>query len=239
MSVTATALRELHRIHTQLFDLRERLQRGPKQVRAGEANVDSSKDKLVAAQSVQKRSRMIADDKQVQLKAAEDRIDDIKRKRNACSTNREYQTLMEQIAADEMATSVLSDEILEVWEKVEEQEKGVLTSADEMERSEAELAKLKERVEAEKQKLEVDVARLGTDLTRAEVVLPVEFKSDYDRMIKARGEKALAEVENDCCSGCYQMITSQMLNELKLSRPVFCKSCGCLIYLPEDASVDG
>ena len=36
MSITAEALRELHRIHTQLGDLRERLARGPKQVLARE-----------------------------------------------------------------------------------------------------------------------------------------------------------------------------------------------------------
>ena len=39
MSVTAAALRELHQIHQQLAELRDRLERGPKQVRAREANV--------------------------------------------------------------------------------------------------------------------------------------------------------------------------------------------------------
>ncbi len=34
MAVNAAALRELHRIHQQLADLNERLERGPKQVRS-------------------------------------------------------------------------------------------------------------------------------------------------------------------------------------------------------------
>ncbi len=53
MAVTAEALRELHRIHRQFADLRERFERGPKQVAAREANLtrmgdgtgqDSSRD---------------------------------------------------------------------------------------------------------------------------------------------------------------------------------------------------
>ena len=39
MSVTAAALKELHHIHQLLADLREKVERGPKQIRAREANV--------------------------------------------------------------------------------------------------------------------------------------------------------------------------------------------------------
>ena len=43
MSITAAALRELHRIHQQLAELRDRLERGPKQVRAAKPTSPSSK----------------------------------------------------------------------------------------------------------------------------------------------------------------------------------------------------
>ena len=42
MTISADVLRELHRIHRQLADLRERLDRGPRQIRAREANVTQS-----------------------------------------------------------------------------------------------------------------------------------------------------------------------------------------------------
>jgi predicted nucleic acid-binding Zn-ribbon protein len=35
------------------------------------------------------------------------------------------------------------------------------------------------------------------------------------------------------CTGCGQQITLNMQNELKLSKLVFCKSCGRLLYLTE------
>jgi hypothetical protein len=72
------------------------------------------------------------------------------------------------------------------------------------------------------------------ELTQAERCLPADFKIDYDRISRARGEDALAQVEGETCGGCYQMLTAQTINDLLLSRPVFCKSCGALLYLPED-----
>ena len=46
---SAEALRELHRIHTQLGDLRERLARGPKQVQAREGAVKRFEEALKQA----------------------------------------------------------------------------------------------------------------------------------------------------------------------------------------------
>ena len=51
------------------------------------------------------------------------------------------------------------------------------------------------------------------------------------------GEGALAAVEGEVCGGCYHKLTPQTMNELKMSKVVFCKSCGCMLYLPEERSV--
>ncbi len=120
MSVTAAALRELHRIHQQLAELRDRLERGPKQVRAREANVAQLEAKVAEARERAKQMQMAVDRKQLDLKSGEQKVVDLRVKLNACSSNREYQALLEQIAAAEMAGSVLSDEILEGLEKIDQ-----------------------------------------------------------------------------------------------------------------------
>ena len=119
MSITAAALRELHRIHQQLGDLRDRLERGPKQVRLREADVTQLEARLAEAKEKAKQMQMAADRKQLELKSGEQKVVDLRVKLNAASSNKEYQALLEQIAAAEMAGSVLSDEILEGLEKID------------------------------------------------------------------------------------------------------------------------
>src|SRR5262245_29564564 len=99
MSVTAAALRELHRIHQQLADLRERLHRGPKEVRVRTAAVAQAEEQLAKLHADLKSNRVAMDAKQLLLKTGESKIAELKVKLNQVSTNREYQALRDQIAA--------------------------------------------------------------------------------------------------------------------------------------------
>ncbi len=233
MAVTTAVLRELHRIHVQLSDLRDRLARGPRQVQIHTNNVAVQQATLDAAQASVKQVTMAGDKKQLDLKTCDGKIADLKAKLNGCSSNKEYQLFLEQIAATEMATSVLSDEILELMEKTDELEVVVEGAQGEVEAAEAELTKCKERVAAELGGIEGDIERLEDDLAGAEKELPSEMKVDYERIIRSKGSDGMAEVENQVCLGCGKQITLNMLNELLLSKPTFCKSCGCLLYSGE------
>jgi predicted nucleic acid-binding Zn-ribbon protein len=239
MTVSAALLRELHRIHRQLSDLRSRLERGPRQIKAAEANVQKADQELLAAKEHVKRTRLTADQKELQLKEREGRISDIRVKLNACSTNREYQAFVEQIAADEQANSVLSDEILELFDKVTELQAVVQELASNKQKLEQEFEAVRKRISESRATLEMDVARLSDELVEAENRLPVDFRRDYDRVAKSRGEEALAPLDGGSCGGCYTTLTAQTVNELMLSKPIFCKSCGRILYLPEGYGESG
>ncbi len=236
MTVNADALRELHRIHRQLTDLRGRLALGPKQVQAAAANLARLQLAVPQAKEALTKTRVFADDKQLQLRQREDRIKDLGIKLNACSSNREYQALKEQIAADEQANSVLSDEILEALEKIDEHQAQLHQAEQSLQMATEGFEKLRDRVENERQGLESELARVQSELAQAETSLPADFRNDYQRITRARGEEALAQVDGGTCGACYQMLSPQTINELRMSKPVFCKSCGAVLYLPEDRS---
>ncbi len=234
MAVSAATLRTLHRIHRQLSDLRSRLARGPKQIQAGEAQVTRWNELRQSAKDNVKKTTMLADQKELQLKEREMRIEDVRCKLNACSTNREYQAFVEQIAADEQANSVLSDEILEFYDKTAKLQDGVKQHEEQLAKCKTDVEKIRQKIDGEKQSLEIDLARLTSELAEAEASLPAEATADYNRVVKVRGEEGMAMVDGDCCGHCFQTITSQMVNELLLEHLVLCKNCGCLLYLPED-----
>lgn len=233
MVVSTAALRELHRIHEQLTDLRDRLVRGPRRVQVHEANVAKQEATLSAAQDHVQQTKMAADKKQLDLKSSENKILDLKNKLNACSSNREYQMLLEQIAASEMANSVLADEILEAFEKVDRLELIVEKAQSDVAAANGELTKYREIVLAESDGIHNDIKRLEADLAAAESGLPADFKTDYLRVIRSKGADGMAEVDDQVCQGCGYQITLNMQNELLLSKPVFCKACGCLLYIGE------
>lgn len=239
MPVSAAALRELHRIHKQLSDLRERSERGPKQIRAREANLARLADELTRIQAEVKAAKVRIDQKQLLLKSGEEKIENLKGKLNAAASNREYQALKDQIAADQMAGSVLADEILEGMEKNDELQTQVVEAQAKIAGAKEELSKAQQAVRDQNELLQADIVRLEGELKTAETALPDDFRNDYDRVVKSKHDDAMAEVNGQFCGGCHQQLTPNMMSELSMARGIFCRSCGRLIYLPEDREPAG
>src|SRR5262245_3654688 len=237
MSTAANTLRTLHRIHQQLGDLHERRERGPRQVQAHRNNVAKLDQEVRQAHDAVKQSKVAADEKQLQLKTNESKIADLRRKLNEAQSNREYQALLVQIAADEMAKSVLEDEILEALGKIDELQAATGEAEKRRARAKEELAKVEGAVREQAGLIQGDMTRLESELKTTEAGLPSEFREVYLRVVKSKGSDGLAKVENDCCGGCFQQVQPNRISQLVMEHAVLCTSCGRLLYLPEDRGV--
>lgn len=237
IEISAELLQRLHRIHRQLSDLKGQIDRCPRQIHARHTMVAGAKNAVDESIAAIKRAKVAADQKQLQLKEREVRVSNLKAKLNEAASNREFDTLKEQIAADEQANSVLSDEILEALEHIDVLEANRVVRQEELIAREAEQVKLVATVTDRLVILKEDLARVEAERAEAETLIPASVKVDYDRLIAARGEEALAPVEDQNCGGCYQMLTTQTMNQIALSRLVRCPSCGAFLYRRESARV--
>jgi predicted nucleic acid-binding Zn-ribbon protein len=233
-NVTTEALRGLHGIHRQLTDLNARLRRGPNLVRAHEANVQRQQDELARLQEETKTARIASDAKQGQLRDGEERVKKLQEQLLTASSNREYQALKEQIAAIEMTNSILEDEILEGLDKLDQLAEKITHAEAVLIKVRTEAQKNAQEVQQEEPLIQGDIERLEAELKASENELPADFRAIYDRLVHARGEDALTSVEGEYCSGCHQHVPLNMVNDLMLAKPILCKSCGRLLYLPEN-----
>jgi len=234
MPTLTESLATLHRIHRQLADLRDRLERGPKQLKAVEANVKKCETDLTQAKDAFKHAKMAGDEKQLQLKSREVKLVDLQAKLNMAQSNKEYQLLKDQIAADKQANSVLADEILEALERLDQLQAAVKTAEQNLAKTKEDQGKVRQRIDSQQQGLETELARVTGELQAAEGLLSGEFKDNYMRLSRSMGAESLAPAEGGSCGGCSQTFTTQTLNLLKLDKPVFCKSCGRMLYLVSD-----
>ena len=238
MSLTAASLRDLHRFHRQQTDLKERLAAGPRHIKAAESTIQTLEETRDQCKETYTRARVQSDDQQLQLQEREQRIINTREKLNNCSTNREFQALKDQIEADVQVNNVLADEILELLENLEEHETTVTEAQQNLDKAAQELDKIRLSVQADQEGLQNDLERIQMELKAAETTLPGDLRTEYSRIIAARGEEALAPVDGTVCGGCFQTLTPQTLDQLLMAKTVFCKSCGCLLYSDEDPVSD-
>ena len=217
----------------QQNDLKERMRRGPIQLRMAGETEAKFESQLESAKARHRESQLAAKNKEISLGEREAKITDMQGKLNACDSNKEFQLLKDRIAADEQANSVLSDEILELFEKIDVQHAEVVSETENLNRAKAETAKLKTKIEGEQQMLTDELARVSNDLVAAEKQLPKEISDQYHRIIGSRGEDALAETDTETCGNCNMTITAQTVNDLLNKKPVNCKGCDSILYLPE------
>lgn len=233
----APLMRALHRILQQRSDLESQLKRGPIQIKAVQAMVDEAKAKVDAAALTLQKTRVTADEKQLQLQTREAHIKNLQGKLNTAATNKEFSLLKEQIAADEQANSVQSDEIFEVLERIDVCEEDLAEARRKLAEAESEQVKRVEVIEARVAQVREDMERVELQKAEQESKIPAAAKADYLRLIEARGEEALAPVENESCGGCYQTLTTQVMNLVMLSQLTHCPNCNAFLYLADDGRI--
>jgi uncharacterized protein len=232
MSAAAAGLKRLHELHLRLQELQHQLEHGPRQVRARQQILTKKQAEIDALKAELKQARMVADQKNLQLKTNENKIADLRAKLNQAQSNREFDIIRSQIDADTMANSVLEDEILEVLEKVDQIQQKMGKGEAEAAQAAAEVRRYADEVESTAPKLRAQATEIDASLREAEKILPGQTVEMYRRLVQAHGAGALATVEGNACTACNEILSPNSLVELNTGKFIFCRSCGRLLYRP-------
>lgn len=233
IEISTELLRALHHIHRLRAELLTQLDRGPRQIRAGQGLIAKAAGEVAAAKQRLQKATVAADEKQLQLKSRELRIEELKSKLNTAASNREYAALKEQIAADEQANAVLSDEILEALEALDQLANDVAAAEAEHQKQQTEHQRRVVEIERNLVEVQRDLDRVESQLRDREAEIPAAARDDYRRLIESKGEDALAPVESESCGSCYQVLTTNLIDRLRLSLLVRCPSCNAFLYLAD------
>ena len=230
MNMTKGSLRELHQLHLQLQEQIDRLKKGPRQIVARKKVTERKQIELEADNGKLKQLKMASDEKTLQLKINESKIAELKLKLNMSNSNREFDIFKSQIDADTMANSVLEDEILEVYEKIDRTQEAMAACEKDLATVTEQEQATVEEVAAAEPGLRQEADRLEGALAIAERDLPGSIVVQYRRLVQAHGADALASVEEKSCRSCYTILTTNEIVELNLGKMVFCRDCGKLLY---------
>lgn len=232
MPVSDAVVQRLHEILSRVADIKDQIQRGPKQILVAQQQLQNARDAVAQCKESIKQKKMEADRKQLLQRERESKLYEWQGKMNAAANNREYQAVKEQIAADTQANSVLSDEIFEILETID----GLQAKMAELEAKllvvQSDTSKTESRIQERLVVLKADLERGESQLVVAENELPGDFIDSYRQMVGSRGADAMAALDDKSCGGCNTGLTLRMLDQLRLGNPILCTSCGRLLYRP-------
>lgn len=224
-------VRELHELYVRLRGIQDQLAAAPRKIKARQQLCATKAAQIEATKEQIKKVKAAADQSNLMVKANEHKNLTLKVKLNQASSNREFDALRSQIDADEMANSVLEDEVLAGFERADRLKSDLIQYEEELVSLKAAEVKLTQELKAAEGGLKLQVTQLESQINEAESVIPAEMSLSYKRAVQAHGPDSFAEVERGQCQACFVTLPQQTYVELKAGKIQFCKSCHKIIYV--------
>jgi len=232
----AAILRELHRLRRHAKDLETELERGPRTLKLQQDKAARQEDQAREVHDAIKHLKVAIHDKEVSLKAKHQEIAKHQRQLEKAGSNKEYDALQAEITTEKKACQKLEDEILEAMSEVEDRTARLPELEREVQRVQGEVHQIIEDVQTRRNQFTELLQGTRKQIQEVEATLPEDVRAQYDRLVTARGEDALAAAQGRICSACYTEITAQNYNDLLQGRFLICKNCGRILYLPESTA---
>jgi predicted nucleic acid-binding Zn-ribbon protein len=194
-------------------------------IETAKKDVEAGKARLDAAKKDQRTREKDLEVVQAKRSKTEGRLYEVK-------TNKEYSAVLAEIEEIKQEKGRVEEEILVLMES---QERLTADIKDAEGRYKARETQGKQEEAALQEKLravEADLALVRTERAELARQLPAPVLADYDKLLKARGGLALAQVvKPNLCGGCRMTVTPQRLQELRAqSALLLCESCGRYLY---------
>jgi hypothetical protein len=233
MSGTATLMREIHRLRRFSRDLKEQLDRIPRQQKAYQAKLAAREQALKDEQEAIKKLKVTTSDKEKQLKAKGELMDRYTRQQTDITSRKEHEALMLEMAHAKDSISKLEDEIFAHMTEIDERtaklpdlQKAIVTVKEEVSKFEAEIG-------VRKADFEKQFTESQGKLKECEKQIDREDKPQYDRTVNSMGADGFAVVKKKMCTECNTEIIRTMELNLHNDEFVVCRTCGRILYLPE------
>jgi hypothetical protein len=232
MDAQLKTLIDLQGVDTRIAALDTEAARLPKEIAAIHAEIDAAKKdieagkaRLDAAKKDQRTREKDLEVVQAKRSKTEGRLYEVK-------TNKEYSAVLAEIEEIKQEKGRVEEDILLLMES---QERLTVDIKDAEARFKARETQGKQEESALQEKLravEADLALVRAERAELARQLPAPVLADYDKLLKARGGLALAQViKPNLCGGCRMTVTPQRLQELRAQSALLpCESCGRYLY---------
>ncbi len=194
-------------------------------IEAAKKDVEAGKARLDATKKDQRTREKDLEVVQAKRSKTEGRLYEVK-------TNKEYSAVLAEIEEIKQEKGRVEEEILVLMESQERLTADIKDAEGRFKTRETQGKQEEVALQEKLRAVEADLALVRTERAELAGQLPIPVLADYDKLLKARGGLALAQVmKPNLCGGCRMTVTPQRLQELRAQSALLpCESCGRYLY---------
>lgn len=196
-----------------------------------EAQLDSYKQTLEAAEDAIRKKNLEQKELEGQIEERRERIQKYRQQQYEVKSNDDYRALEEKIKAVEKEISNIEDRELVLMEEVEAAQAVCDEKSAELKAEQKTVEEELERFKARAANVEKELIDLKTQRKALLQDMDDEWLSRYERVFRHHGDYALVPIENNTCGGCHMKLPPQIAHDARrLNEMTTCMYCGRLLY---------
>lgn len=222
--------RECHRLRRHIRELDDELERAPKSLKIQQNRLANKETALKETQDAIQKLKLALREHDVSLKASFARLKKCEEQLGSAANTKEYDAKQLEIDHARKTAAGLEEDILlkmneleERTKKLPEVEAALVKAREEFATYETDAKKRLERMAKERKQSEEKLAEVEKEI-------PLIYRDQYARLVKAHGPDALAEVVGKSCGHCRSSVTMQQDTDLNAGIFMCCSRCGRALY---------
>jgi predicted nucleic acid-binding Zn-ribbon protein len=235
MRESLTQLQRMQALATEIAQTERDAEALDVDVRNQRRLLDDRKRRAAQAHDRRIEASKQADAAQLSIQEAEDQIKQLNQQMNAARHNKELEAIQRSVASHKADIQRWEDQCLTALTTIDQMEQEEQELAGEVARAEQDLERVIAEVADQKARLQGELGRLRAQLEEVRGTIQPGIADAYDRLTKSNLKSPLALVRGRVCQGCFTQITKQTENLLmRGNEVVYCHSCGRMLMLQEE-----
>jgi uncharacterized protein len=227
----------LQKVDAEIYGLKREKDAQPEMIKALEAAFEEKKQNLAALDKnyldLQKQKK----ERELELGSKEEATKKLQAQLFQLKTNKEYQTMVQQIDDSKSDASVIEDKILALMDAIDqakldtEKEKAVLQQEEKVMNEE------KKKIQDKGKEIDDRLAQLEGQRKQITPNIDQKLLPQYQRILDNRDGLAIVSVKDNSCGGCNMHVPPQVINLIKMyERIITCEVCNRMLYIDDETS---
>ena len=224
-------LRELQTIDSEMFDVNSQLEEFPQKIKEMDDSLNLKTEGMKNAEDALKMLQVQKNEKEVEMKASEEKIAKHDGELYQIKNNNEYQALQKEIDSIKADVSIMEEEIINFFDEIEAAKKSLEDEKTKFATEKQQTEKEKQQISSEKRAIAEKIKVLEANRETILSEVRPEILSIYNRILENKGRVALADIQGECCGACNLQLRPQILDDAKLKKTiVLCENCSRILY---------
>jgi uncharacterized protein len=232
-----TDLIGLQKIDSEIYKLQREKQAKPQEIQLIDAAFEAKKQGLAELEKTSLDLQKQKKDKEMELGSKDEAAKKLQGQLFQLKTNKEYQTMLQQIADAKTDGSMIEEKILIIMEQMDKVKADIDTERQKLKEEEKVFGEQKNKVNARVK--EIDDRLSVLDGQRKQIMPSIDPKVivQYERILASRDGLAIVLAKNNSCEGCNMFVPPQVINLIKMyDHIITCEMCNRILYIEDDAT---